>query len=86
VGSKRSRLTARRIHDHFRVRLWVAGFFVQISGLMRTVSAWRCKCGTRIKVVGESDRTTPANTDVVFSVGVNVRNLLKPHHSYHARA
>jgi hypothetical protein len=29
---------------------------------MRTVSTWRCKCGTHIKVVGERDRTKPANT------------------------
>ena len=32
-----------------------------VMPIMTTVSSWRCKCGTRIKVVGERDRTQEPN-------------------------
>jgi len=32
--------------------------------IMRTVSTWRCRCGTHIKVVGERDRTKEPNRTI----------------------
>ena len=30
--------------------------------VLKTVSTWRCNCGTHIKVVGERDRNKPSKT------------------------